>query len=425
MFVKTDGYAGCYHPVFLCASHKQRKDGPTMSEIVRGRSRGGYLVVDNTIIDGLLEQGSIDLAGFYSALKRFIDRRESSDKKAVMPWTVDMFCKKFGIGKRRFYVLATQLWQLGLLDVEKEIGDLDPQGSVKGWRNRYIVHDYPDYEGPLRVVREGSFVAGGGRGRTAQPAQPSSCPELHESEGAIANSTAEESPIKNLYGSVQGEGEEGIPESGEGYFQNGNTSEQMFGGISISEIPKTEIPPRHSYVSNVDLDLNNLEKTRSRKNNNNKKERNVVVVILPPSCSNSAGSSKAGDAGMGKELDLETTGPVDAENRRCDGLPGELLEEMRALDDGLLTEQIMEACAEAGEERVRRALSVVKQQKFVKNIPALFREALLKDWKPGRSARFDGAARQESCETAGDRASPEAQDREREKKKEFIKSLYV
>lgn len=72
--------------------------------IVQGRTRG-HLTIENDIADGLLEiGGGIDLAGFYAALKRFIDRRESPDNKSTMPFTVEYFCKKLKIGKSRFYL---------------------------------------------------------------------------------------------------------------------------------------------------------------------------------------------------------------------------------------------------------------------------------------------------------------------------------
>lgn len=81
----------------------------------KGRTRG-HLIIENEIADDLLEIGGIDLAGFYAALKRFIDRRKSAENNSTMPFTVDFFCKKFGIGKSRFYRLANLLWQVGLLD---------------------------------------------------------------------------------------------------------------------------------------------------------------------------------------------------------------------------------------------------------------------------------------------------------------------
>ena len=110
----------------------------------------GHLTIENEIADGLLEIGGIDLAGFYAALKRFIDRRESAENKKTMPFTVNYFCKKFSIGKSRFYRLANLLWQVGLLDIEKDY-------SRNGWLNTYMVHDFPDYPGSLQVIREGSF----------------------------------------------------------------------------------------------------------------------------------------------------------------------------------------------------------------------------------------------------------------------------
>jgi hypothetical protein len=138
---------------------------------VRGRSKG-HLVVDNRIIDGLLEIGGIDLAGFYTALKRFVDRRDSPDSKAAMPWTVDYFCQKFKMGKQRFYRLAEMLWRVGLLDVTKDYGKLAGREGPSGWRNRYAVHDDPGYEGPLREIREGTFKHTGEEGRYSDTELP-------------------------------------------------------------------------------------------------------------------------------------------------------------------------------------------------------------------------------------------------------------
>lgn len=125
-----------------------------MSDIIKGRTRGGYLTVDNYILDGLLEYGSIDLAGFYSALKRFIDRRGEQPGN-LMKWTVNVFCKKFKIGHDRFYKLADMLWALGLLDVEKQYTQTRRKNT--SWSNKYILHDFPPYEGSLRRYRSGSF----------------------------------------------------------------------------------------------------------------------------------------------------------------------------------------------------------------------------------------------------------------------------
>ncbi|MDO7785821.1 hypothetical protein [Desulforamulus aquiferis] len=120
-----------------------------MSVITQGRTKG-YFTVENYIQDGLLEVGGIDLAGFYTALKRFIDRREGASPGDIMNWSIDTFCRRFKMGKNRFYRLAEMLWQLGLLDVDKVM-------SISGWQNSYVIHDCPPYEGKLRIYREGSF----------------------------------------------------------------------------------------------------------------------------------------------------------------------------------------------------------------------------------------------------------------------------
>ncbi|NPV73353.1 MAG: DnaD domain protein [Pelotomaculum sp.] len=226
-----------------------------MSEIVRGRSRGGYLTIDNYIQDGLLEIGSIDLAGFYGALKRFVDRRESSDGKA-MPWTVDLFCSKFKIGKQRFYRLAELLWRTGLLDVEKDFGLIDPERGIMGWRNRYVVHDYPDYEGPLHLARAGSF-----KYRKAV--------EGKSVEGAGEKEVELEEEVLQEQGAEILEGEEEIKDAaGEtGVFLYRNTPENTFGGISNTEIPATGIP-----AAGIPAVERHIKNKRSKKQEKYKKQ---------------------------------------------------------------------------------------------------------------------------------------------------------
>ncbi|OPY62252.1 MAG: Replication initiation and membrane attachment [Pelotomaculum sp. PtaU1.Bin065] len=197
-----------------------------MSEIVRGRSKG-IMTIENYIEDGLLEIGSIDLAGFYGALKRFVDRRESFDSKAAMPWTVDLFCSKFKIGKQRFYRLSELLWQVGLLDVKKESGVIDTKKGTMGWRNQYIIHDYPDYDGPLRLVREGSYKY---KKANAGSFREKPVPIEENFDAKAGESEAENNEVK------------GEIKDNEGVFLYRNTSENQFGGISNTGIPATEIP---------------------------------------------------------------------------------------------------------------------------------------------------------------------------------------
>lgn len=122
------------------------------SELRQGRRRM-YCDIEFSIIDGFTKIPDIDVLGvlgLYVGLKRYIDRRESMESNEVMPWSVKTFLKTFGIGQARFYKLANVLWQVGLMDVEKEI-------TPEGWRNVYIIHDYPPYDGPLRTYRKGTF----------------------------------------------------------------------------------------------------------------------------------------------------------------------------------------------------------------------------------------------------------------------------
>jgi hypothetical protein len=107
--------------------------------------------MDQQVVDGLLELGNVEVVGFYTALKRFIDRRPEADRAGqVMEWSVTAFCRKMRVGRDKFYRLMDLLWQVGLVDVEKVVDN-------PGWHNRYIVHDYPAYDGNLRKIREGTF----------------------------------------------------------------------------------------------------------------------------------------------------------------------------------------------------------------------------------------------------------------------------
>lgn len=220
-----------------------------MSEIVRGRTKG-YMTIENFIEDGLLEIGSIDLAGFYGALKRFIDRRNDEDGKSAMPWTIDMFCKKFKIGKQRFYKLSELLWQVGLLDVEKEFGVINYEKGITGWRNRYVVHDYPDYEGPLRIVRDGSYKYKKG---TAE-------------EGNLSESVSQdiESGQKQRNGHFSEQESIDDLEAVEGEVPYRNTAEQRFGGSSNTGIPNTGIPDTGIPTAGISAAERHIKDKRSK-----------------------------------------------------------------------------------------------------------------------------------------------------------------
>ncbi len=201
-----------------------------MSEIVRGRSRGGYLTVENYIEDGLLEIGSIDLAGFYGALKRFVDRRECVEGNTAMPWTVELFCSKFKIGKQRFYRLSEMLWQVGLLDVAKDFGVLSSEKGIMGWRNRYVVHDFPDYDGPLRLAREGSYKYK--RSNTDNTTSEDES-ELKINREQVVEGANEGCCSKEETCEIENKSKEGV-------FLYRNTPEYMFGGIPTAGIPAVE-----------------------------------------------------------------------------------------------------------------------------------------------------------------------------------------
>jgi len=121
-------------------------------EITAGR-REPFTATFNRVIDGLFKHGEFDAVAMYLALKRFVDRRacDFDEEGKVMDWSVNSFCQKFGISKDKFYRLVDTLWRYGLVDVVKETL---PRGGCK---NRYIVHDLPEYEGDVRPYRTGSF----------------------------------------------------------------------------------------------------------------------------------------------------------------------------------------------------------------------------------------------------------------------------
>jgi len=157
-----------------------------LSIIEQGRTGGGYAIIQNIVLDGLLQYGGVDLAGFYLALKRFIDRRQDPGSKQTMDWSVRLFCIKFNMGQQRFYRLAEKLWQLGLLDVTKAC-------TPEGWQNKYLVHDYAASQGPLVPIRDGTFKYR--RAAEENPSTPEEQPEatgghgelsLHEDDGGIS-----------------------------------------------------------------------------------------------------------------------------------------------------------------------------------------------------------------------------------------------
>jgi len=227
-----------------------------MSEIVRGRSKG-IMTIENYIEDGLLEIGSIDLAGFYGALKRFVDRRESFDSKATMPWTVDLFCSKFKIGKQRFYRLSELLWQVGLLDVKKESGVIDTKKGTMGWRNQYIIHDYPDYDGPLRLVRNGSYKY---KKPNAESFREQRLSNERKVDMKLGESEAENDKVK------------GEIKDNEGVFLYRNTSENQFGGISNMGIPAAGIPATGISAVGISVAERHIKLKRSNKQKRYKKQ---------------------------------------------------------------------------------------------------------------------------------------------------------
>lgn len=206
-----------------------------MSIIGQGRSAGGYAVIQNSTLDGLLQHGGVDLAGFYLALKRFIDRRQGPTSNQTMDWSIKYFCTKFTMGQQRFYRLAEKLWQLGLLDVEKVI-------SPDGWQNKYLVHDYPPYQGPLRLFRQGSFKYRKGEGATFGEDEE----QGKEAPVAVAafrqETCAEVAGAAGDDGSREGIAGAGIPKS----------------GIPESDIPKADIPAAGIPAADT-LRKNNVE----------------------------------------------------------------------------------------------------------------------------------------------------------------------
>lgn len=225
-----------------------------MSIIGQGRSAGGYAVIQNSTLDGLLQHGGVDLAGFYLALKRFIDRRQAPGSHQTMEWSIKYFCAKFTMGQQRFYRLAEKLWQLGLLDVEKTV-------SPEGWQNKYLVHDYPPYEGPLRPFRQGSFKYRKGEGATFGE---------DEEHGKEATATAAAFRQETCVEEVGAAGDAGGREGTAG------------AGIPESGIPKADIPAAGIPAADTLRKDNGAEKDKGEeKDNGDEKEKSGNPSVSP------------------------------------------------------------------------------------------------------------------------------------------------
>lgn len=79
-----------------------------------------YLHTDYSVIDNLIKIGSYELLGFYTGLKRYINRKSNSVENEVF-FTREKICKSLQISKNKYYRFVKQLYNYGLLDLEKRV----------------------------------------------------------------------------------------------------------------------------------------------------------------------------------------------------------------------------------------------------------------------------------------------------------------
>lgn len=108
------------------------------------------ITVPDAIFQAMPNNYGSELAGFYTAIKNMSTPMSSPFLRTLVADSLGNICATLKIGKARFYRLMDTLWILGLVEVKKE-------KLEHGWRNRYFLYTEVPYEGPVRVVREGSF----------------------------------------------------------------------------------------------------------------------------------------------------------------------------------------------------------------------------------------------------------------------------
>lgn len=108
------------------------------------------LTVEDAISQALPNSDGQELVSFYTIIKNMSQPMASPFIRTLVADSAGDICAALKIGKARFYRLMDRLWALGLLEVEKE-------KLEHGWRNRYFLYTKVPYEGPVRVIRQGSF----------------------------------------------------------------------------------------------------------------------------------------------------------------------------------------------------------------------------------------------------------------------------
>lgn len=108
------------------------------------------LTVEDAISQALPNSDGQELVNFYTIIKNMSQPMASPFIRTLVANSAGDICAALKIGKARFYRLLDRLWALGLIEVEKE-------KLEHGWRNRYFLYTKVPYEGPVRVIRQGSF----------------------------------------------------------------------------------------------------------------------------------------------------------------------------------------------------------------------------------------------------------------------------
>lgn len=88
--------------------------------IKQGRRRNQFMITDFDVIDFIIETGSIELMGFYTGLKRYINRA-TNDKENQITFKQSTLAKSMNVSNRKYYNNLKNLYNCGLLDIEKVV----------------------------------------------------------------------------------------------------------------------------------------------------------------------------------------------------------------------------------------------------------------------------------------------------------------
>ena len=85
-----------------------------------GKQSKQYLITEYQLMDAILDHSNIETLGFYTTLKRFINRKDNT-KDSQVTYKQSFLEKKMSIGHTKYYRNLKYLYNCGLLDQEKII----------------------------------------------------------------------------------------------------------------------------------------------------------------------------------------------------------------------------------------------------------------------------------------------------------------